>query len=464
MLSYFRINDPYRLLGVLIMWVLICLPRLIDTPDLTVIELKTFLLGEKFRAPHSLYGTLLDSSGPLMAAIAGFLNWVMGRSLTGFHVLTVLIVFLQSAFFGILLINKKAFPDNNYLPAFFFVVIASLSFDMLSLSPELLAAGVLLLALNSIFREIEFREQGNAAFTAGFFISIASLIDFSFSIYLIGALVIFIIFTSNSARKYLLLLVGFLLPHFLLMSIYYLNGNLPGLWNNFYEPNLMWSGSWLVSPKGLLILGGISLLYFLISFVWLNREAHFTKYQLQLVQTMFFWAVFAFVQILYSKNIRPQSFITLIPVMAFYITHFILLIRRKKFAEINIWIILIGILCVSYAAQFGYVNGVEYKNLIVENKPSIYSGKKILILNNQSAVYRNNMLGGGFLDWSLAEPIFNEPDYYDHILLVNKSIQEDLPEIIQDPHQYMPALFKHLPGLKSQYKKVDKITYTLISK
>lgn len=463
MLSYFRINDPYRLLGVLIMWVLICLPRLIDTPELTVIELKTFLLGEKFRAPHSLYGTLLDSSGPLMAAIAGFLNWVMGRSLTGFHLLTVLIVFFQSAFFGLLLINKKAFPDNNYLPAFFFVVIASLSFDMLSLSAELLAAGVLLLALNSIFREIEFREQGNAAFTAGFFISIASLLDFSFSVYIIGALVIFIIFTSKSTRKYLLLLIGFLLPHFLLMSIYYLNGNFSGLWNNFYEPNLMWNGTWLVSPHGLMILGGISLLYFLVSFVWLNREAHFTKYQLQLVQTMFFWALFALIQILYSKNIRPQSFITLIPVMAFYITHFILLIRRRKFAEINVWIILIGILCVSYGAQFGYLKKVDYQNLIVENKLSNYSNKKILILDDQSVLYRNNMLGSGFLEWSLAEPIFNEPNYYDHILLVNKSLQEDLPEIIQDPHQYMPAFFEHLPALKAQYKKVDNHTYSLIS-
>lgn len=464
MLNYFRINDPYRLLGVLIVWILICLPRLIDTPDLTVIELKCFLLGEKFRAPHTLYGTLIDSSGPLMAAVAGFLNWLIGRSVTGFHLIALLIIFFQAAFFSILLINKKAYPDNNYLPAFFFVVLAGFSFDVLNLSAELLASGVLLLALNSIFREIEFREQSNAAFSAGFLIAIASLLEFSFSIYLIGTLVIFIIFTRSDIRKYVLLIIGFMLPHLFLMSVYYLQGNLNGLWTHFYMPNLMWDSAWQVSATGLLLLGGVSFFYLFISFIWLNREAHFTKYQLQLVQTLFFWALFALIQIIYSRNVRPQSFINLIPVIAFYVSHFILLIKRKKFAEINAWILVVGVLGISYGAQWGYVNNVDYRKLIVNERTRAVRGKKVLVLNNEPGAYLRNNLGSGFLEWPLAQTIFEEPAYYQNLLLVNKSIQEDLPEIIEDPHHYLPAFFKHLPALKAQYKKTGNSTYTLMAK
>lgn len=463
MLSFFRINDPYRLLGVLILWVLICLPRLINTPDLTIVELKLFLLGEKFRDANTLYGTLLDSNAPLMAAFSGFLNWIMGRSQTGYHILSLLFIFIQAAYFGITLIYKKAFPENNFLPAFFFAVLAAFSFDMLALSGDLLASGVLLIALNSLFREIEFREQSDSAFAVGFFISIASLFSFSYSIFLFAAITIFIIFTRSSSRKYLLLIVGFLLPHLLMMSIYYLNNNLDGLWQNFYLPNLVWSNTWLISGTSLIVLGAIPLFYFIVSFIWLNREAHFTKYQLQLVQAMFFWMIFAFIQILYSKNIRPQSFISFIPVAAFYLTHFILLIRRKKFAEINGWIILIGVLVVSYMSQAGKINRVDYSSLSIPANPKItFQNKRVLNLADDFSIYQHNKLGSGFVDWQLAKPIFAEPQYYENLLLVNQSLMEDLPEVIIDPHQYMKNILQHLPALRLRYKKVDNSTYELI--
>jgi len=46
MLRFFRINDPYRLLAILIFLILVSLPLMINRPELTKPELKSMIIGE----------------------------------------------------------------------------------------------------------------------------------------------------------------------------------------------------------------------------------------------------------------------------------------------------------------------------------------------------------------------------------------------------------------------------------
>ena len=462
LLRFFRINDPYRLVGLLVMLLLLSMPLLIDGAGITYQELKVLLVGEKVHGGFDLYTELVDSTAPLTAWFNGLMDILFGRSILARHIFSFIIIFTQSVFLGFVFIDKKAFAENTFIPSLIFSILFLFSFDTLSLTGDLLAFGFMLWGLNSLFKELEFRAQGDeTVLKIGIYISLASLCSFSFIVYLPAALTILIIFSGSGARKNLLLVFGFLLPHLLLMSIFFFKGSLADLWEHYYLPGLSFSYKTFISTRSLLWLGAIPLLYLIISLVMLNREARFTKYQSQLLQTMFFWMLFSVLQILYSKNIRPQSFIVLIPSLSFFYTHFLLLIKRKRFAEMNLWIIVIAVVTMAYGARYGKIIDVNYAQLLVPDNglSTTISNRKVLVLDEDISLYKTNKPATGFIDWTLASPVFKNPDYYENVGGVYHAFRKDAPEIIVDRHGLMPGYFNRIPSLKHTYIQTQEGIY-----
>jgi len=433
---------------------LLSLPLFIDTAPLTYPELKGFVIGEKVMEGNTLYTEFINSTPPLACWFYGLCDSVFGRTLTIRHILAFLILFMQSAFLGVVLIDKRVFSESTYLPSFLFSLLAFISFDSLSLTADLVAFGFILLALNNLFKEIEFRAQRDEIiFNLGLFISLASLLSFSYTIYLPGTIIILTIFTRNTLRKYLLMIFGFLLPHLFLICVYYLTGNLQGLWQYFYWPNLSFSFQSLMDTKSLFVLCGIPLVYLFVSLFILGRDARLTKYQSQIFQAMFLWFIVALIQVFFAEDRRPQSLIPLIPPVSFFLTHFLLLIRRRKFAEFNLWILFIGIVTVAYLARYDKIKSIQYENLLVKEYPSSIKNKRILVLDHQPALFLHNKLATSFYEWGVCRSIFEQPDYYEHLLIVHRSFESDLPEVIVDPKNLMKGFFNRMPFLKAKYEK-----------
>jgi len=444
------------LVGLLVIMTLLYLPLFIDTPDITIPELKSVVLGEKVSEGYSPYSEIVDSTPPLAMWFYGLCD-VFGRSMTVRHIVAFLILILQSCFLGIVLIDKKVFSESTFIPSILFSLLAYISFDTLSLTADLVAFGFVLLALNNLFKEIEFRiQKDETILNLGVFISLASLLNFSYSIYLPGALLILILFTRNTIRKYFLLLFGFLLPHLFLITLYLFNDNLGSLWEYFYLPNLKFPSEALMSAKSLLVLSAIPLFYLFISLFILGRDARLTKYQSQIFQAMFLWFIIALVQVFFADARRAQTLIPLIPPVSFFLTHFLLLIRRRKFAEINVWILLIGIVAVAYLSRYNQLESIQYENLFIQEPKTEFKNKRILVLDNQPSLFLHNQLSVPFFDWSLCGPIFQQPDYYEHVLLVNRAFEKEMPEVIIDPKDLMDGYFTRLPILKIKYEKIPE--------
>lgn len=451
MLRYFRINDPYRLFGLLALFLLIQLPLFIDPAGITFPELKSMIVGEKIVEGNTLYVDLVDTAAPLAGWFNGLISLLVGRSLFARHLLALIIVFFQASYVGVVFANKKAFAENTYIPSLLFILLFSYSFDTLSLTPELVGSTFLLPALNNLFKEIEFREQRNESiFNLGLYISIASLFTFSYTIFIAGALLTLGIFTRNNARKYLLLLFGFLLPHLLLASSYYLIDGVSPLWRYYYFPNLGNTTIPIISTPGLWVLGAIPGSYFLLSLVMMTREARLSKYQNQLVQSMWFWMFFSMVQTLLSKEIRPQNFVTVIPALSFFITHFLLLIRRRKFAESHIWILMVGIVLITYSSRYGGTK-VNYRNLIVAEQESSIRNMRVLALDDDRGIYKQNRLATPFFNWTLSKEIFLHPEYFENIITVYDGLAKDPPDIIRDKNNLMKPFLERIPELRNQY-------------
>lgn len=435
-------------------FLLISLPVLIDTPALTYPELRGFVIGEKVHEGASLYTELVDSSGPLAGWCNALLDIVFGRSLTARHIIAFVLIFIQAAYIGIVFSSQKAFAEQTYIPSLIYVVAFSFSFDTLALTPELLGAGALLPALSSLFKEIEFREQrSESIFSLGLYISIASLFSFSYSVLLIGSFITLTVFTRSTFRKYLLLLVGFALPHVLLLAIYFLKDGLYAVWHFYYLPNFSIHAIRYISSGALWTLLTLPLIYLVVSMVMMNREARLSKYQTQLVQAMFFWTLFSLAQVFISRDFRPQNFVSVIPGFCFFLTHFLLIVPKRKFAEIAIWIFIGGTILISNLGRYGVLGSVSYRDLTVARDDSNQKGKRILVLDEQWEAYANNNLASPFLDWNLSRSIFTQPEFYENVILVSNGLKSDPPEMIRDRHNLLLPYLERLPELRKEYKR-----------
>lgn len=460
MLRFFRLNDPYRLIGLLVILILLALPFFIDPVAVTQLELRSFVIGEAVHSGKLMYIQVYDSMPPLAAAVFGLVDWIFGRSLPARHSLSLLIIFFQASFFAIVLIEKKAYNDSTYLPALIFGLFCFLSFDFLLFSPELLASTFLLLALNNLFKEIEFRNQRDETIlNLGVCLGIATLLIFSYSIFILAALFILIVFTRINMRKAMLLLFGVGLPHALLITLYFYWGHTSDLWQNYYLPNLTLGGIQLISSKGFLILGIVPIIYFVFSLFMLNREAHFTKYQSQLFQVMFLWLLVAVLHVFIVRELSPQSLIIFIPSLAYLVSHYLLLIRRRRLAEMMLWLLLISVVSVNLLTRYNRLDDVNFEGMFPKASPyeNVIKDKWVMVLQDDLGIYSENRLAGYFPDWSLSRNIFEQPDYYENILLIDEAFRTDPPEIIIDPKDLMKKIFERIPKIKPLYKREGEL-------
>ncbi len=85
MISFFRLNDPYRIIGIFILLLLIRLPALLGFVPLLQPELGWMLLGESLAEGRILYEGVWDNTGPFSAAVYWFMNLLFGRSQLAFY-------------------------------------------------------------------------------------------------------------------------------------------------------------------------------------------------------------------------------------------------------------------------------------------------------------------------------------------------------------------------------------------
>ncbi|MCX8492441.1 MAG: hypothetical protein ORN54_15395 [Cyclobacteriaceae bacterium] len=463
MLRFFRLNDPYRLLVLLLILFLFSLPILMD-PIATIQELKSFLLGEALNTGKSLYIQLIDDTAPFSAWFFKWLEALFGRSLTMRHLLALVFIFFQASFFGILLINNKAYNENTYLPSLVFGTLAFYSFDMLSVSPELLASTALLFALNNLFKEIEFRVQRDEIIlNLGVYLGVASLFVFSYIVFLLGTLAILMLFTRVTVRKAFLLLFGFVLPHAIIFLFYFFWDNQSALVQYFYLPNLTLETWAVVNFRSILVLGIVPILYFVLSLFMVNLGARFTKYQSQLLQVMFLWLLVAATEIIATRVRTPHSFFTFVPPITYFISHYLLLIRRKKIAEIMLWIFLVGLLAMSWASRKNRVPAINLASVY----PSSHQGsttikeKRVLVLGNELGVYYQNKMVGYFLNWELSKGIFEHPEFFENVILVDQCFQQDPPDVIIDKQNLLQPFLEKIPRIENQFRQQGDLYYRI---
>src|SRR6185436_10192558 len=144
-----------------------------------------------------------------------------------------------------------------------------------------------------------------------------------------------------------------------------------------------------------------------------------------------------------------------IPSLAYFTSHYLLLIRRKWIANTMLWIFLLGILAVNLGSRYNKMNRIDYGNLFPKESPYSKSirNQRVMVLTDDAGAYQQNRLAGYFLDWDLSRRIVEEPDYYENLILIYKLFQTDPPETIIDPGNLIQKYFDRMPEWQSRYRR-----------
>lgn len=459
MLTLFRINDPYRLIFIFFLLLAVRLPLLFGDAPLTGSELRYMLVGEKMAEGASLYDGILENIAPLSAGVYMVIDFLFGRSQAAYYWISLFVVFFQCFLLNKLLIESKAYNENTYLPGLIYAVLLSTFFDFLILTPVLMSLTFILLALNNIFRHVEFRaKRDEKILNIGLYLGLASLFYLPSVIFGIAAIFIFMFFTGTITRRYVLMIYGFLMPLLLTALYFLLTGRIGDFIYSFINPLVDLNNEHYMGIRDLLMLFALPLAFLLLSFVRINQGTRFTNYQSRLLRVMGVWIFFCIIFVLLCEQRSPSVFVVFAPPFAFFITHYLLLIRKRFLAEIAFSIFIIGIIGFNFALLYhtfgleGYINTDAY---LINQTPGTFDKQRILVLGEDISPYKNARAASPFLNWKISKPIFKDLEYYDNLALIYNGLINDPPEVIIDPNGIFPNIREKIPALKKAYSKKD---------
>lgn len=464
MLSFFRINDPYRLLFVLLLLLLIRLPYFIVGMPLTVTELHWSVVGEAMAAGSRLYVDIWDDIGPLSGVAYQLLFVLFGKARWPYYTVSVLLVIVQAGLFNQVLLRNKAYKENTYVPAFFYMVFMNASFDFVTLPPLLFSLTFILLATNNIFRRIDNTTQDELFLYTGLYLGTAGLFYLPLFPFLVSTVLALALFTGSILRRFLLLLFGFAVTIAIAYTYYYWYGGVKEFHQQFVASLWTIDKRYVLSTAQLLWVGAASLAVLLVSLFRIYTRARFANYQAKFQQVMVMNILAGLATLSLSPEVLPQLLIIFVPPVAFFASHYILEIRRRLWAEI------FGLLIVMVVIGWGYAlflqppaltKFVSFDNYYVQTNllPEQYRGKKVWVAGNNDSYYFDATLGSKYLDWDLSEAELNGLDYYFHVENVAANLMDTRPDVIVDLEGVMPGLLEKVPQLEQSYRRVPGTLY-----
>jgi hypothetical protein len=474
LISFFRLNDPYRIIGIFILLLIIRLPALLGFVPLLQPELGWMLLGESLAEGRILYEGVWDNTGPFSAMVYWLTDLIFGRSQLALYLISTLLIVVQAYLFNSLLLRYKAYNESTYVPSLVYMLLANMFYDFFTLSPVVLCLSFLLLALRNLFRLIVGAGTDETIFFLGLFTGISALFFLPSIAFLIAFFFALIIFTGTKPRQYMLLLFGLLLPLASVTLYFAWQGVLDDFyWQYVQSLGILTSDAYL-SLLSLLLLSLVPAIFLLVGIYRFNNTRAFNNYQIRLQQSVFYYLLMGLAAIFFSPEMSAYHLMLLLPALAFYISHYFLLLRNRLQTELFFLVLMVLILGLHYGLLIGdipyvseYVNAwTNYQELEVQQRPEheFVGGKRILTLGNDLSLYREARLATPYLDWDLAAQQLTQLHYYENLLEAYKNFSQDPPQVLIDDAGIVPELFERMPILKNKYRQESRYSHVYLLK
>lgn len=170
----------------------------------------------------------------IFETIVHYLDFLFKGSAFGYTILTVVILFTQALYINYISVKHKLFLNQNYFPAFTYILITSFAPAYNYFSEPLLINWLVLIAINTMLSFNQSTQPRKQIFNAGFMVCLPVLLQFSsigFIFLLIFALVLL---RSFNLSEYVVAAMGYFTPIYFFAVILFLGDNLPLLFRNYH--------------------------------------------------------------------------------------------------------------------------------------------------------------------------------------------------------------------------------------
>lgn len=453
MIALFRINDPYRLVLVLLILIGLRIPFLTEEILPTLPQFRWMLVGERLASGSFLYKDVYDYLAPFSGLVFQLMDFLFGRSMLASSIASIFIVLVQSVIFNNFLLANKTFTEGTYLPAYCYAVFMSIHFDFLVLSPALMSLTFILLALSNIFKRIDNQTKDELFMSTGVYLGIAAMFYLPSVVIFFTFLIILIIYSNSLLRRLMMMSVGFFMVLLLVTGYYYLFGILPQFKAFFLDS--IWAFDQINYFSGWRVLSFLAfpLALVVFSIFYIYWKGKFANFQLKFQQAMLFLLLGSAIMLFFVRELAYFSWIYMMPVVAFFVAHLLLLIKQKIYVEsIN----LMMLVTVYFLASYSYDWSREYEKeyFLSEDTPVILKDRKITILGDQLSMYISAKSATPFINWRVSEKLFGDTEYYDNLVNILSAFENDPPEMVLDIAGVMPRIQEKIPSLKRNYVPV----------
>jgi len=258
--------------------------------------------------------------------------------------ITFLLVLLQA--FLLVQFNKRYILINyrTYLPAFFYVVIASSFIQIHRFNPVIIGTLFVFVAINFIYSTYRSEYALNKIFLAGFFISVASLLWAPFSIFFFIIWISLTILRPFIGREWIVGILGFLSPYlfiFVYFFVFLKESDLIKLTGHFVSNLALIKTFYSLHFSYYIFYGFVGLLILIASYVIVKN------YQKKKIKTRKFfeinWWIFVICLVLFIffKNVSYEIIYLISIPISFLLTDFFYYSKKSLYLN-SILIILLG--------------------------------------------------------------------------------------------------------------------------
>ncbi|MBC8082765.1 MAG: hypothetical protein H7Z21_06085 [Hymenobacter sp.] len=449
---------PVRLVVLLLLVLAVRLPLLWLGLPLTVAELRAMLVGERLHAGALPYRDLYDATAPLAAAFFAALDVVAVRPLWLYRLLALALLLTQALRLNVVLNRADVHPERGYLAALTYLVLASVTTDLDTLSPLLLGHTFIVLGLSALLPTSREGYDNRRLFRAGFLIGVAALCYLPLALFLGVGLFAVIIFAANSFRSFLLLLCGFGFPYAAVATLFLYADALPAFRQFHLAPTLSGlvmgaDGLPLPLQWRLLLLPGVVLVLALARSFTTSLGLVF---QVKFQQLMLVWLLVAGLMMAAGRGTAPGSLGLLLPPLTYFSLFLWQRAPRAWVAELLFLGVLGGVVTLRYRELLRLEDILRFPaeaRYAVRPSPRYAGlrGQRLLVLGADMRPYLTNSVGSPYLDWRLAQADFGHLSQYAAVYRLARNMAAAPPTILIDQTNRLTELQYKAPAIFGRY-------------
>lgn len=459
MFSFFRLATPSRWIGLLLVVVGIRLPLWwwgIPLPYPHLLQQKA---AEKLASGAMLYRDVWVSLPPFTALAAELAQWLVPNSINFQLLIGLLLICHQVWVVTRMGLSLDVFTERNFTPGLVYALVASTVPDFMLLSAPLLSLSFLMPAFSRIAKHLRVGVAEDEMFSTGLLLGCAALCHLPTTFLVLWLVFVYAFYSGATARHYMLMLLGVILPNVLVFLYWYWNQAADHYYHNYLSTLLGASEHLYLNSWQLLMFFLAPVLFWLLAALRIYTLNKFINYQNVIQTVMVLWLAVGTGVVVISFHGSPQEVLIILPPVAFMLTHYLHSFYRSFLSEVLFSLLAGALLGTLYIACY-------YPHWLAPNVPlgdiyatapakapayTLVKGKKVLILGHKHYAYLHNRAATPYLDTDLSYRHLKNLDSYSVVGAVYRNFSQDLPDLIIDQEHLTDSLFVRMPILAKEY-------------